>query len=457
MEKRYRYATIVLQNFIVRKENPMKKTCKRILAILLTAMLCLGASAISGAAAPVSAKQYRAPSALGGPKYFSGAAAQAAMEDSFTVKTNPGISWNPYSDITDFSGLVVTVSGENYPAPTDIEYDVAVNEKLGEGKVIWEFWLSPYEYWDGESASTQAMLYLSANKFSDFKVEYTDPDSGKEYGYYETIDSVFFASKEVTVAVNDVNPDIDLTSATPLALNTPTAVNIPKPAEDDEPEFKLFKFVPSASGYYSFKSTGAKFEEQWSDREGNWIWIDGVDPLAILLDANGMEITANDDVWDSYDFAVYSYLEAGQSYYLYTCAYPFGEYTVTAAKYDSVLVAPKSVKLNYHEILDIAPLLEGSSWSWETDDMEVHFEGNVIDIDWGYYALYGYARGSETITIVAPDGNSVDVKVTVEYTFAQWLCVIFLGGWAWMKYTSVGEFDLGYEIERLWRYIRFGY
>jgi hypothetical protein len=57
--------------------------------------------------------------------------------------------------------------------------------------------------------------------------------------------------------------------------------------------------------------------------------------------------------------------------------------------------------------------------------------------------------GITTIAVTAPDGSAAAVKVTVEYSFTQWLCLVFLAGWAWMSYTSAGPFDLGREIIRL--------
>ena len=40
----------------------------------------------------------------------------------------------------------------------------------------------------------------------------------------------------------------------------------------------------------------------------------------------------------------------------------------------------------------------------------------------------------------------------VQYSPAQWLCVIFLGGFYWMKWTEIGPFSLLREIRNMLDY-----
>jgi len=101
---------------------------------------------------------------------------------------------------------------------------------------------------------------------------------------------------------------------------------------------------------------------------------------------------------------------------------------------------PATFKMYYHETLEDT-LLKDCGWPIYRLNVECD------DAFFGWYEAI--KCGATTVTITAPDGSSATVKITVQYSFIQWLCVVFLGGWYWMPFTYTGPFSLKNEIAHL--------
>ena len=412
----------------------MKKTSKRILAILLATLMLLGASAVSGAAAPMQAMEpARHLDNLNG------------LEDTVTIKTNPGITVDVYTWDYDLSGLVLTIQGENFSTPTDIDYDeVMVDHTIEDGKIIWNIYVYEYNDWDlASDYPVDGTVYLRvyAFKCSNFKVEYIDPDTGKEYGFYEDYKYIFDAWVDLPVTITNSYPGLgyDFTSAIPLTLNVAAQVSIPEPMEDEEQEYALFAFTPNESGYYTFKSNGAKRGQEWYDREiSDWIYISGIYPWAYLYNADERNIGSSNRGYIAYpNFTLFCYLEKGETYYLAASAYPFGDFTVTVSK--AKYVEPKTITINFHDFIDVDALLEGTGFT--LDDVDWDYWGAIsrnYNDGPNYGKLYGSEIGWGYIDMRTPDGQYLEFSFQVNYTLKQWFCVIFLGGFVWMEIVPPG-------------------
>jgi len=402
----------------------MKKTTKRLLAILLAIplILCMGTAAMA-----------------------------AEVGDSVTIVKQPkgtfNVNWDPWDTV--LSGMVVRVSGKALAVPTEIAYDTVNSAKYREsqklGKIDWYFDLNPdweaqEDWWAG--GPNKAILMVTGYKYTKFKAQYTDPKTGKEYGTFEQ-EEVFYAETKLTVTGLAGSP-INAKSAAALSLGKKANVSL---ASDTA--FKLFSFTAPADGWYSFKSNGAHYEDRLYTRQGEAIDAPGCDPIANLFGRDGEWLDSGDDWIDSYNFMLTREMQKGEKVYLRAgiLTGKGGSYTVTVNTYDPDLkLTSYEVNVNYHDTFDAAALLEGSGWSVE--DVYITPDGHV-DWYWGDGQMYGCQRGSGWLEIQAPDGSSAMVRVKVTYSPAQWASVIFLGGWAWMKYTQVGPFDLKRDLRSL--------
>ena len=84
------------------------------------------------------------------------------------------------------------------------------------------------------------------------------------------------------------------------------------------------------------------------------------------------------------------------------------------------LELPDTFTIYYHETLEYT-LLKDVDWPIYTLE---------IDCDSEFFQDYYFRaikRGTTTVTITAPDGSSASVRITVKYSFKQWLNAVFLG------------------------------
>lgn len=419
----------------------MKKAMTRALAGLLVLLTLAAGTTVAGAA----------PALRGIP--VPGAGTQAADTIEITAWPSPSVyvyRWG--SDTPDLSGLKFTASGAGIGA-LNIEYDEVMSSAyimdVYKGRLSWYFdvsldWDAQPEGW--RAGVNQAVLLIYATKFTDFVVEYTAPN-GKEYGYFKQ-EFVFEASKPVTITgIIDSVLDPAFENAALLELDKPADVSIPEPPEDEEREAALFKFTPAASGYYTFSSLGAQpgmYEPLYTE-DGEWLDAPGVAPEVYIYDEFGFYVD------DGYGYGgrelrLRTCLEGGKTYYLRATAWPYGDYTLTVTRFDARLkVNAAHVTVYFHDYVGLEALLAGTTW--DLDDL--YFSYDAVTLRNGWEGLYGYQNGTGRLTIHAPDGSQETVSYRVTYSFRQWLYVIFLGGFYWMKWTSIGPFDFNQQ----WRHL----
>ena len=424
----------------------MKKTLKHTLAILLALLVVLTAGGVAASAAP--APQAAPP---------RGPVMQAAETlEILTPPTDPCVvidRWGDRYGTPDLSGMEFRAGGGDLAATVDVSYDTVMSDAyiktITQGKLNWYFYV--YLDWDTQPdgwvvGDNDAILVVYATKYDNFVVEYTDP-GGTEYGYYEQV-YVYYAETALTVrAEADADTTLDFSSAVELKLNIAGAVSIPEPPEDEDTDLALFKFTPDADGYYIFRSQGAQPYREFYNREGEWLTLPGVHPYAALYDESGfwMDYASG---YDGDDFSLRTNLRGGKTYYLAASAWPFGDYTVTVSKFDAVLkVNSEYVIVNYHDFLDLEALLAGTTWDIYDD---LYFSYDHVTLQrFGYSRFCGIQNGTGWMRIYAPDGTTVNIRYKVTYSFKQWLCVIFLGGWYWMRWTEYGPFNLKEQWQAL--------
>ena len=414
----------------------MNKSAKRILATLLAALMVLGLSTAAAAAPP--------------PKQYESAAApavdlQAAPNWTMSITTQPtNTSFTMHMEDPNLAGMVISVSGGIFTTPASIAYNTVSNDDVQAlNKILWDFHVWPNEdrWVVGNNAAT---LYVYAWQCTEFIPLFTD--NGTEYGYFDT-EVVFRASVPITV----VATPFDLSGITrPLALTPPAVMTLVKDVYNSE----VFEFIAPSDGYYSFKSTGGQYGGTFYSVEGDVIERDYVDPWAELYDKDGYYLGWDDDRGGNYNFAIYQQLKAGDKVYLVVggWASETANITVTAARVADtqpvLALGSNDITVIFHEYIDLDALLEGTGL--KARDVSVRCDWDYID-GWWYYGYYGIKRGATTLTIEAPDGSAATVNITIKYSAMQWLCVILLGGWAWMPLTSIGPFNLFREIGYLFQ------
>ena len=441
----------------------MKHTLKKSLAILLALLMLLGAMATGATAAKDAAPAASAdtaeaparPAALEKKPVLGAQKGQvrAASEGTVTVIT-PGtaevsLRMDSYGDYDivkcNLSGLVFEASGHYLSAPQTIAYDDIKNGDLQSGNVYWGAavyypdWRTQPDGW--ALGPNQAYLEVYANKYSGFHV--TKTVGGVEYGTFDFYDEVFYGYTIITVngIAASAAPILDFSSAEELTLGQPKAVSIPAPNHYNwDMECRFFKFTPAESGRYYIHSNGACYSEELYTRDGVNHSTSGVDPWVELYDQAGSFLEDNDDHENAnghrYNFGLYAALEAGKTYYLKTSAFSGGDYTILAEVNPNKLVAPKKeVTIKMGEYISMDTLLAGTTWS--NSQLYVSCDGFVLEHDFdlddwgdGYEVGYtAYRAGSETLYITAPDGEEVQIKVTVKHTFWSWVRFYLLNGW----------------------------
>ena len=440
----------------------MKKLTKSSLSILLATLLLLSL-APAASAAPSEEPAYSTLTIT----------APGKAEASLYVYDDGDCYLNSY----DLSGLVFKAEGGRLAAPVTAAYDEVTEdsyrEKVSDGKINWYFGV----YVDREQqpggwriGSNKAFLRVTGYQYTNFQVE--EVIGGVEYGAFDEV-FVFEGEAPFTLeCAEETGRSIDdFSAAAALALNTAAQVNIPG-VQDEDPERVLFKFTPEEDGCYLFKSAGAKYNRTLYTIDGDSLYFTRNNPWAQLYDENGRSLAYSDrDYYGAtghyYNFALYYNLEKGKTYYLQTStnAYDYdpetdayrylgGDYTVTVELSNKKLVAPaKNVTIKYGEYLDLAQLLQGTTWdlraldaySWGYSRLSIFglnlFDyGEVLQRVWNYdddywwnYSPVGFEgsnRGTATIQITAPDGEQVEINVTVEFSLLNWLQFLLMFGWS---------------------------
>jgi len=412
----------------------MKTTFKKFLAILLATLVLLGVGAVSASAAP---REKTLPAARAA---FEGGDVNGTLEI-----TKPGkaqISLFEYDDgyyvdlDWDLRGLAAEASGGGLAGPQTIRYDDLQARdyyKPQAGKIIWNVWVSLD--WDNQPdgwklGANQAILCVEGFQYTEFVPKKVI--DGVQYGTFER-KSVFCGEAPVVITGVEYrwNNRIDKAAATALTLGVPANVSIP--AWDWEIEgrpFQWFKFTPAESGSYTFTSDGAyDGEELWTE-DGERQYFPGVYLWAELYDEDGNYLSGNNGGGDC-NFTIYRTLEADKTYYL--CTSTYGEegaaYTVTVETAEPRTLAAKAseITIKYGQVLAMDDLIETD---WALWDLRVSCNGTVLmhgyDGDTDFTA---YKTGKGTIIITAPDGEQVQIKVTVKAGVLDLIKIYLLGGW----------------------------
>lgn len=184
-----------------------------------------------------------------------------------------------------------------------------------------------------------------------------------------------------------------------------------------------FLFKTAECGWYSFKITG--------DTSGH--------PYIIVrrgdMHNESQPIHALDFIC-SYAHSVSIFLDANETVYVAATTLGgcfTGSFDVTAAP-AALNLTEETIKVRYHGIVPWGEILADTTY--EPRDLRiVGTDGGLEPIATeGWNAVQ---RGEYAVTILAPDdtGEEDTFKVKVEYDVLQWLCVIFLGGFIWLKWT----------------------
>jgi len=416
----------------------MKHTLKKSLAILLAMLMLLGAMATGAAAATGEEPTLGAQNPI---------KASAANEPKLTVKT-PGTAevklfygHGSYHDLDyDLSGLVLEASGGGLSSPQTIDYDVAKKGDLQGDNIRWSVYsiVADWEKQQGRwvLGTNQATLYVAGYRYSGFELV------DGIYGKFNNREACFEGGVSIELTGVEYAPkfDLDTRSAEELTLGQSKAVSIPRPdsiyyIDGDyyyetlgKAEERLFKFTPDESGGYVFRSGGAKYREELFTENGECRDISEIDPKGTLYDENGVWLASNEDDRGNeehwYNFGIYYKLEAGKTYYLQTTALYGGDYTVRVDAYSKQLIAPqKEITIKYGEYISLADLLAGTTW--DIGQLNVYYRGYNEDAE----SIRGEKPGTETLRVVAPDGEQIQIEVTVKFTFWGWIQYYLLGNW----------------------------
>ncbi|MDR2686413.1 MAG: hypothetical protein LBB75_01570 [Oscillospiraceae bacterium] len=415
----------------------MNKATKRILAALLAALMVLGVST-AAAAAPS-----KSPRRSGGASTGTTAAAPADPAGTLAIKTQPSsTSFKLYEESPDLAGLVVTAQGGGLAAATDVSYDAVFNLNPAKGRILWSFYVEPADsesWWvEGEN---DAVLYVYGYQCTEFhRVEKV---GGVWYGTFDE-EIVFYGNTGIKVTATVSQSSRERT----LTLDKPEKVNY------DGWNPSLFKFTAPRDGYYKFFSEGGKFGGTLYSEAGDEYEKKSVDPWAYLLGEDYDWLGDDDDSGGDLNFAMYRQMKANEVVYMYAGGYSEDpiSYTVSVTrlgdKCPALPLKKTEIKAVFHEYIDIDALLDGGL---TIEDVRCSYDWEYFD-SWWYNVPYGIKRGTTNITIQGPNGEVGTVKVKIDYSFEQWMCAIFLGGWAWLKYTGIGPFNLADEIRNLFDY-----
>lgn len=378
----------------------MKKTIKRTLAILLAALMALSAGIAASAAAPP--EKEKQPAAV---RLEDAGAAQAAVFQATTLAVTTPPTYTSFVLETeknpDLSGLVVQLTDGAFSK------SIAYNS-LGANDDIWCSWYN----WDTDTVTDMkigpCILFLYAET-------------------YDTATSTWYAAMvPYTFTATSLLPPM-MAGATALTAGAAPVTAALTPILP----LAAFKFTPATSGWYNFYSTDSAV----------------VDPFGYLYSDVPQVLKFNDDSNNGLNFSISYNLTAGQTYYLGASSWlgnEAGTYKVgvrTVGTLDKFLRV-SSVTVNYRDWMPYLGSLFNADLPWDVwQDLTCSDDILNFGVAW--------ERGTTNVTITAPDGSSVTVKVTVKYSFLQWLYVIFLGGFAWIKYAPLGSVGFGYMIRSI--------
>jgi len=191
-----------------------------------------------------------------------------------------------------------------------------------------------------------------------------------------------------------------------------------KVAISQKRDVKGFVFTAAEYGWYSFNITG--------DTSGH--------PF-ISVRHLGNESHSLDFVC-SYAHSVSLFLNSDETVQVAATTlggYFTGSFNITAAP--AVLSVPdETFKVRYHGIVPWSDILANTTY--EPRALNIALSGGGFD-PIAVEGWYAGQRGEHSFTILAPleTGEEASFNVKVEYDLLQWLCVIFLGGFIWMKWT----------------------
>jgi len=180
----------------------------------------------------------------------------------------------------------------------------------------------------------------------------------------------------------------------------------------------MFRFTPTESGLYVFQSAGARYGQTLWTEDGGQQRFPDIYPIANLFDENGSHLTFDYSSGGDWNFLIRRNLEAGKTYYLRASTYHSagGDYTFTveseAHKRLTAITDKLSIKVG--EFVRMADLLAGTTW--DLNDLRYDMPEAIL----GYWSDYSvrefaaYKTGKGTIIITAPDGERVEIEVTVK-------------------------------------------
>lgn len=295
--------------------------------------------------------------------------------------------------------------------------------------------------------------------------------SGRDYGiwlnvqlqagktYYLVMDYIYFIDTAPKVSAEVL---VHKTSLDALALNTPETVN---------PENAWFAFTPEDSGWYSFKSSGGAGvnpfvsiqRKYYNDEWGEWVEepvAENDDAVIQLFNANskndGFPWLVGTIPKGTLEFGIAVYLYGGEPYQVYTSCYADGGYsfqmTVTKTQDYTAQLSLQNVNLNVRESKPSESLFKSVPQACDVLFLETWngtsplFPGvfPVVDyLQYNYDQITGMRRGTSTAAFSNIAGDELGtVEIRVDYSFWQWLQVIFLAGWLWLPIINSDFYPL---------------
>ena len=414
----------------------MNKAIKRTLAALLAVLMLLGAGT-AASAAPMKS-----------PRMSGSAATGAPLDDpagTLAIKTQPkNTTFQLYEESPSLAGMVVTVQGGEFSTAKDIAYNAVADLTPAKDRILWYFDLEPADWETGWlEGENDAVLYAYAYKCTQFNQ--VEKVGGVWYGYFDQ-ECVFYGSTAIKLTATAPEGSGEKV----LTLNKPVSVTI-----NSEGAYSWLKFTAPQDGFYKFFSKGGQIGQTLYSEAGAVLERKTIDPRAELYDEDFNWLGYDDDRGGDYNFAIFQQLKANDVVYLAVYGYADKKSTVTVTatragdKRPELKLKNTSIKAVYHGYIDVEALLEGTGLS--IDDVQLEYDYEYFS-SWWWYNPFAAKRGTGTIVIEGPNGEIGTVKVKIGYSFTQWLCVLFLGGWAWMPYTGPGPFDLGRELQNLFEY-----